>query len=164
MKKEHSYVSVLLWLTGIISLLYYACVKFFFQFAFVRNTRVRFLQKEKKVQTLTGENQQRKSYITYADKGKKWFESMPYEDVYLTSYDELGLHGYYLKNKEAKRSILCSHGYRSTGLFDFGAIAKLYYENECNVLIIDQRAHGKSEGEFITFGVKERFVTTSSCR
>lgn len=146
-----------MWMTGILLLTYYACVRFFFQFAFVRNTRIRFLQKEKKVQTLTGENQRRKSYITYADQGKKWFESMPYQDIYLSSYDELGLHGYYLKNKNAKRSVLCSHGYRSTGLFDFGAIARFYYEHDSNVLIIDQRSHGKSEGEYITFGVKERF-------
>ena len=52
--------------------------------------------------------------------------------------------------------LLC-HGFHSSGLMDFSLVLRLFYENGCSVLLIDQRAHGRSEGKYIGYGVLERW-------
>jgi fermentation-respiration switch protein FrsA (DUF1100 family) len=51
--------------------------------------------------------------------------------------------------------MLLVHGYRSTMLVDFGPALDSYHKRGMNLLIPEQRCHGKSEGRYITFGVKE---------
>ena len=48
-----------------------------------------------------------------------------------------------------------AHGYRSSKIADFSLALGLYHELGMNILLPDQRSHGKSEGRYITFGVKE---------
>lgn len=67
------------------------------------------------------------------------------------------LHAYYLPTKEAKRFVLLSHGYKGSGFGDFAYTARFLHENACNLLFIDQRCCGLSEGEYITFGAKEQW-------
>ncbi len=82
---------------------------------------------------------------------------IPYEDVYITTKDALTLHArYYEVEKGAPVQILC-HGYRSNPLLDFSGGLQLSIECGCNTLVIDQRAHGKSGGRYLAFGVKERY-------
>lgn len=87
--------------------------------------------------------------------GANWFRSMGYKEVVIESGDGLRLTGYFLKKPKAKQTILCVHGYRGHGIEDFGYIARFYYKHDSNILIIDQRANKKSEGNYITFGAKE---------
>jgi pimeloyl-ACP methyl ester carboxylesterase len=47
------------------------------------------------------------------------------------------------------------HGYRSSSSRDFSCALKMYMNLGFNVLLVDQRAHGRSEGKLITFGIKE---------
>lgn len=83
-------------------------------------------------------------------------DEVPYEPVYITSYDGLRLFGrWYDAGKGAPVAILF-HGYRSTALRDSSGGAPFCMERGFSVLLIDQRAHGKSEGRTITFGIKER--------
>lgn len=88
---------------------------------------------------------------------REWFLKQEPEEVEIISRDGLKLHGYYLPCEEAVRTVVCVHGYHGSGMNDFAYVAKFYHENQCNVLLIDQRAHGKSEGNFICYGVKERY-------
>lgn len=83
--------------------------------------------------------------------------SLPYEDVYMKSRDGLKLHGYFYKNEKSNHYVLMFNGYRGTPRRDFsgGALEAIGLGN--NVLLIDQRAHGKSEGHSITFGRKEQY-------
>ena len=85
-------------------------------------------------------------------------EDMPTEDVWITSYDGLKLHGVLLPSKtgENKTAILV-HGYRNEWKYEFAAIWSYYYQNGWRILFIEHRSHGKSEGKYITFGVRERF-------
>lgn len=81
---------------------------------------------------------------------------LSYEDVYTASEDGLLLHGrYYVSAPDAPVEILC-HGYRSSGYRDFCGGLKMALERGHNVLLIDQRAHGESDGKCLTFGIKER--------
>lgn len=82
--------------------------------------------------------------------------SLPYEDVYVTSKDGLRLHGYFYKNDKSYDFMLMFNGYRGTPRRDFSGGALMAMELGKNVLCIDQRAHGKSEGHSITFGRKEQ--------
>lgn len=90
--------------------------------------------------------------ITDAD---KWLKSHKAEDVYIFSEDGLKLHSLWVPANDPKGTILLFHGYRSTKYVDFGVAFAYYHEMGFNLLVADQRAHGESEGRFITFGVKE---------
>lgn len=55
-----------------------------------------------------------------------------------------------------KGRILLFHGYRSIAETDFACIAETYYSAGFELILIDQRAHGKSGGNWIGFGILER--------
>ena len=78
------------------------------------------------------------------------------EDIFLPSYDGLRLHGQLLQQPGAKGTILLFHGYRSSWIIDFSIVLPYYYSLGYNLLAVDERAHGQSEGAYITFGVHER--------
>lgn len=85
----------------------------------------------------------------------KWNEEQDFEDVSITSGDGLKLVGSYLPAEEAAvRNMILVHGYHSTGYKDFAGLLRYYHKN-CNVLMIEQRAHRRSEGKYITMGVRE---------
>lgn len=84
-----------------------------------------------------------------------WMEKQHPEKVTIKGMDGLSLAGGLYINPNAKRIVLCVHGYRGDGKTAFSTILPFYLENGCSVLIIDQRAHGESEGKYITFGAKE---------
>jgi len=82
--------------------------------------------------------------------------AMPWESVQITAYDGLRLHGRLLR-AGAGRTVLLVHGYRSCGENDFAGIVDYYVNAGFSILMIDQRAHGESEGRRIYFGVRERY-------
>lgn len=84
-----------------------------------------------------------------------WLKSHNAQDVYVRSKDGLKLHGYWIPAENPKGTILLAHGYRSTILVDFGLAYAFYHALGMNILVPHQRAHGDSEGRYITFGVKE---------
>ena len=84
-----------------------------------------------------------------------WLKDHNAKDVYVTSKDGLRLHAYWIPAANPKGTILLAHGYRSTMLVDFGLAFAFYHALGMNILVPNQRAHGLSEGRFITFGVKE---------
>lgn len=78
------------------------------------------------------------------------------EDIFLPSHDGLRLHGQLLQQPGAKGTILLFHGYRSSWIIDFSIVLPYYYSLGYNLLAVDERAHGQSEGVYITFGIHER--------
>ncbi len=85
----------------------------------------------------------------------EWLKAHNAQDVSLTSHDGLTLHAYWIPVQNARGTILLAHGYRSTFLVDFGLAFAFYHALGMNILVPYQRSHGKSEGRYITFGVKE---------
>ena len=83
--------------------------------------------------------------------------AIPYEDVWITSSDGLKLHGKcYVSTPDAPVQIMF-HGYKSGAERDFCGGLQVAVQGGFNVLLVDQRAHGKSEGKCLTFGIKERY-------
>ena len=79
------------------------------------------------------------------------------KEVYMTNRDGMKLHGYLLECEGATKTVIFSHGWHSDPLFDFSCIWEYYVSHKFNVLIIVHRGHGKSDGKYVCFGVKERF-------
>lgn len=82
--------------------------------------------------------------------------ALPYEDVWITSADGFRLHGYYYETAAGAPIEVQVHGYKSIAIRDFSGGLQHSLSSGHNVLLIDQRAHGKSEGRCLTFGILER--------
>ncbi|MDA3932563.1 MAG: alpha/beta hydrolase [Tenericutes bacterium] len=88
----------------------------------------------------------------------KWYEDIPKDDVYITSYDKLSLHGVFIPSHDKKSTKLAIviHGYQSKAQ-DMAIIAKMYSDLGFKVLVIDQRGHGLSHGKFTSMGYYEAY-------
>lgn len=98
-------------------------------------------------------------YEPYAQKlvdSVRKLEKVPYEQVCITSHDGLILYARWYDRGDNAPVAIIFHGYRSTSLRDASGGAPFCMERGFSVLLVDQRAHGKSEGHTITFGIKER--------
>ena len=96
----------------------------------------------------------------YGDKlrdDEKWLEEESnYTESYIESYDNLNLHAYIVnQNNSTDKWAIVVHGYAGNGKL-MSAKAKYFYEMGYNVLIPDLRGHGKSEGDYIGMGWKDR--------
>lgn len=78
-------------------------------------------------------------------------------DCYIRSTDGLKLHGFYLPAENAKRFVILSHGYRGSRFGTMSFMAKYLHEHQCNLLFMEQRCCGDSEGKYITFGAMEQW-------
>ena len=84
-------------------------------------------------------------------------EQLPYESVWIRSRDGLRLHGRYYHVRDGAPLQIQMHGYRGHPLRDFCGGNKLAREAGLNTLVVEQRAHGESEGHVISFGINERW-------
>ena len=101
----------------------------------------------------------RETYTPYREEMRRIYRNLkdlPCEYVATTSYDGLTLSGRYYHVKDGAPLDICFHGYRSSPLTDFSGGSELCFQMGHNLLLIDQRAHGRSQGRTITFGIQER--------
>ena len=97
-------------------------------------------------------------YAPYADliqRSYKWLLDHDAKDVWTASEDGLKLHGLWVEAEDPVGTAILVHGYHSTKLVDFGGSMPYFYRQGLNLLLVDQRCHGESEGRYVTFGVKE---------
>ena len=87
--------------------------------------------------------------------GAKWVEKAEKEEVYITSKDNLKLHGIFLPNRKNNKIIILVHGHGSEPKRDVYPSAHEYYDMGCALLIVDLRACGESEGKTYTYGYHE---------
>lgn len=80
----------------------------------------------------------------------------PFEPVSVTSHDGLRLMGRYYHAADGAPLDIAFHGYRGHAFRDFSGGSCLSFEQGHNLLLVDQRAHGDSDGRTICFGTKER--------
>ncbi len=90
--------------------------------------------------------------------------TVPTEDIAITSKDGLKLYAtvvYAPKEVPPKGVILLFHGYGSNGRRDFCISMPMLHQAGYHLLLVDQRAHGRSEGKYRCYGIKERFDVVS---
>lgn len=100
-------------------------------------------------------------YINANQEGREYIYSLNPKDLYINSFDNLKLHGLFINNNTNK-TIICVHGYKAKdGLYDFGMSAKFLNSLGYNLLFVDNRAHGLSQGKYIGFGVLDSIDVNS---
>ena len=99
-----------------------------------------------------------KEYEPYYPLMRKWMaerEAMPFTEYSVKSFDGLTLRGRYYEQAKNSPIELMFHGYRGSAERDLcGGIQRCFSLGR-NVLIVDQRSHGRSDGNVITFGLYE---------
>lgn len=98
-------------------------------------------------------------YDPYREEMRRIYRQLaerPCEYVTILSHDGLKLSGRYYHVKDGAPLDIGFHGYRGSPLTDFSGGSELSFDMGHNLLLVDQRAHGKSEGRTIAFGIQER--------
>lgn len=95
----------------------------------------------------------------YADTSRAYIRRLcaqPCEFVTTRSYDGLRLSARYYAGDSNKPLCICFHGYRGSAVRDFSGLGLHLIDEGYRVLLVDERAHWRSGGHTITFGVRER--------
>lgn len=95
-------------------------------------------------------------YMKVIQPNKDFMLSLPCEHVTVKSNDGLTLHGdYYPAEKPSDNLVICFHGYTSARMSSC-SFAAYMHKLGFDCLLVDNRAHGDSEGEYIGFGILDR--------
>ena len=88
--------------------------------------------------------------------GQGYYRGLAFEEAEIASFDGLRLHARVCGAEAGKPLLLLLHGWRSSAARDFGCVLEFYRAQGFGLILVDQRAHGKSGGKTISFGVHER--------
>ncbi len=88
-------------------------------------------------------------------------QQFEFEEVRIKAKDGKTLFGRYYHRADGLPVEIFFHGYRANGVRDGSGAFEVSAEAGFNLLIVDQRASGHSEGNVITFGVKEKLDVLS---
>lgn len=83
--------------------------------------------------------------------------SREHEIVEITAKDGVRLVGHWFYRDDARRTIVAMHGWRSSWVDDFGIISDFWLRSDCNVLFAEQRGQNNSGGDYIGFGLLDRY-------
>ncbi len=89
-----------------------------------------------------------------------------YERINISSADEIILTSklYTPDGGDGETSVLLCHSFRSDGETDFQKEIGLYKKLGYNILVIEQRCHGKSSGDIISMGITESYDVVYWCK
>lgn len=135
---------------GIIALIFipHIAVSFFLFMKFF------YSRKTKKSEKIFYENEDYLAYHDVINEHRETLLKREHQEVQIVSFDKLKLVADYYPNSGDKIAILV-HGYKSLPTINFAYIGNRLFLEGYSLLIVDQRAHSRSEGHFITYGCKE---------
>ena len=86
--------------------------------------------------------------------GGEFVKNIPTQ-ISVKTHEGLILRGEFYKslNTNAKQTVICAHGFRSSGIWDFATLS-MFFINNFNVIFINHRGHNESDGNEICFGQK----------
>lgn len=136
---------------AITAILFFAVVFFCFYITFYSSKRQKTASEEYPLP-------RGKEYEPYHDAMLEWIKQVrtyPYEELVITSFDGLKLHGKYYECKPGAPIELMFHGYRGSSERDLcGGVQRAFMLTH-NVVLVDQRASMSSDGHVISFGINE---------
>ena len=100
-----------------------------------------------------------KLYTQYMDKMIAYIENskkLPHQECSITSFDELKLYAKFYEYKKGATIEIMMPGYKGNAERDLSGGIERAFAVGHSVLLVDQRASGKSEGNVISFGINER--------
>lgn len=106
---------------------------------------------------LSGYAEEYDRLMAKVDAAAQKLESCGCTEVEITGHDGIKLVGHWYENPNAQRIVVAMHGWRSSWSQDFGMIADFMHENGCSVLYAEQRGQNSSGGDYMTFGLLERY-------
>ncbi|MBQ8280082.1 MAG: alpha/beta hydrolase [Roseburia sp.] len=139
---------ILLVLIALVLAIAYIC----YRIAFLAPTRV--AGKDVQIHLPDGE-----PYIKVRKNIEKCVNDMlarPFEPITITTYDGKKLYARYYHVADGAPVQIQFHGYKSSAILDFCGGSLYAGKIGHNAIVVDQRSHGRSEGNAITFGVLER--------
>lgn len=111
--------------------------------------------KSSKTAVFGEDNSQTEEQILKQMQKENWLQENS-KEVTIKSQDNLTLHGYELSQATATNKwVIVIHGYMSEGKRMINS-AKHFYDRGYQVLVVDLRGHGKSEGDYIGMGWHDR--------
>ena len=91
----------------------------------------------------------------------EFWDKNGFQDVSIKSFDGLNLFGKYL-NKNSSNVVLLVHGYGGN-FCDMAKYSDIFLKRGFDVLVVDNRAHGKSEGDTVGMGWIDRCDVLKWC-
>jgi len=95
--------------------------------------------------------------LAHLDQAAEVLSQADCKTVEITARDGTRLIGHWYPCSSPKRVILAMHGWRSSWAKDFGAVADYWHSHHCSVLFAEQRGQNASGGNFMGFGLLERY-------
>lgn len=131
----------------------YKLADYFFKFCLVR-ADTRYKDSQKPVKQLSAAQ---KAALDFKENRKLWLNNRELIHLKTKAADGLNLHADFLPSEtNTQNFILAIHGYRCSGPEEYAVFAPFYHGMGFNLIIPDDRAHGRSEGEYIGFGCLDR--------
>ena len=86
-----------------------------------------------------------------------WYKNHNASKLHITSYDNLKLSGIFVRNtKPSKNIVILSHGYTASSSAML-CYTSYYYNKGFNILAVDNRCHGESQGKYLGMGYLDHF-------
>lgn len=106
----------------------------------------------------TGKTEARRFFSEHYAERMSYLERWGYETVTVTNFQGKRLVGYLFRAKRpTERVALCIHGYRNAAFNEYLYHAPMYLEHlGMDLLLVDDQAHGASEGKRIGFSWNDR--------
>ena len=121
---------------------------------FYRRTMTRNNAKTERTMKMAGTDWNQ--HMEFIQERKEYMLAQPHEDKWIQSEDGLRLHATWFPNNDCKKIVICFHGYTSQGMSDYIGLSGYYLKHGYSMLLVDERAHGQSEGTYIGFGCLDR--------
>lgn len=102
----------------------------------------------------------------FIQKADDFFKDIRYKKTTIFAVDESTLYGklYTPESGDAQKTVLFVHSSGGSANTDFYSLFDFYRSEGFNILLIHQRAHGKSEGNYQTLGIAEGYDVLSWCQ
>ena len=106
------------------------------------------------------ENAMKKPYfVPIRDKMEEsiaFLEGLSPKEVTVTARDGIRLYARWF-DQGKKKTVIMAHGFKASAYSNFCISGKVFWERGYNLLLIDQRMHGRSEGRHTTYGLEEQY-------
>lgn len=153
LKKTILCTSALIGLAGALGVAYHITLQKLMKVALDREEPKQIARSKKKISS-SGDVSSLLSICSAA--GEK-LRNKVHKKITITGNDGVKLVGHWYCPENPKRVIIAMHGWRSSWCQDFGLIADFWLNNGCAVLFAEQRAQGDSGGDYMGFGLLERY-------
>lgn len=87
----------------------------------------------------------------------KHLADIPHPVIRIKSRDGTPLLAHWMPVPHPRRILIAMHGWRSAWNHDFGMVADFFRRSSCSVLYVEQRGQGGSGGNYMGFGLTERY-------